>query len=279
MTLEKNKPKFNNFALRFISAVVALAVLLASLFFFKTTGAFYLIIFINAIICFELANLFFEQDRLFKILAPAVATLSLILVIEFPENQINLLPIFLGLVALPWLYRNTNTSDTYDRLSVFLLIIFYGLYLPLQIHTIFNLDPNFIYFGFFALLVFGTDTFAYFFGKAFGRRFFKSNFQAQISPSKTIEGFLGSLLWPLVLILSFQYFSIFSFSTLSLILIYLTALAAISGDLIASLIKRKSKKKDSGQFFIGHGGFFDRLDSLLLSAPLFLISVPYIQLL
>lgn len=279
MTLEKNKPKFNNLALRLISAIIALAVLLASLFFFKTTGAFYLVIFINALICFELANLFFEQDRLFKILAPSVATLSLILVIEFPDNPLDLLPIFLGLIALPWLYRKNEISDTYERFSVFLLIIFYGLYLPLQIHTIFNLDPNFIYFGFFALLVFGTDTFAYFFGKAFGRRFFKRPFQAQISPSKTIEGFLGSLLWPLVLILIFQYFSIFTFSGLSFVLIYLTTLAAISGDLMASLIKRKSKKKDSGQFFIGHGGFFDRLDSLLLSAPLFLISVPYIQLL
>ncbi len=278
MTSEKNKPKFNNFTVRFLSALVALLILASTLFFFKSLGAIFLILILSAIVCIELCMLFFSSEIYFKYCVPLLITLSLGLMLNYPNSSLSLLPAFLGLILLPWLYRNNPISESYDRMVLYLVAVFYCLYLPFQIHLIFNLDPKFLYFGFFALLVFGIDTLAYFCGKAFGKRFFKGRFQAQISPSKTFEGFLGSLLWPLVLILSCHYLSIFSFSWLSILLLYLTAFAAISGDLIASLIKRKSLKKDSGQLFLGHGGFFDRLDSLLLSAPLFLMSVPYFQI-
>ena len=56
--------------------------------------------------------------------------------------------------------------------------------------------------------------------------------------------------------------------------IFIGAIISIScniGDLIESAIKRKFNKKDSGNIMIGHGGLLDRLDSLLLSAPIFYI--------
>lgn len=279
MTSEKNKLTSNNLFQRLASALVAVTLVLSVLYFFRSNGAYYLVVVTSIMICIELANLFFDKNKFFRFLVPILTSVGLVLVIQKPESNLSLLPVYLGLISIPWFYRSYNIQETFDKLTIFLLIVFYCLFLPYQILQIFNLDANFLYFGFFALLVFGVDTFAYFFGKSFGRKFFAQKFQPMISPSKTFEGFLGSLLWPLVLILLVQAMGLLKFSWPSYPLLFLTALAAISGDLLASLIKRKSQKKDSGQLFIGHGGFFDRLDSLLLASPLFLIAVPYIDIL
>jgi phosphatidate cytidylyltransferase len=275
MTSEKNKLISNNLFLRIISALVAVLILIGTLYFFKITGALFLILVISALICFEFTNMFFDHDLIFKYLTPLMTTLSLWFNFQNPDSNLKDIPLLIGVVAIPWIYRNVDIQITFDKLIVYMLIVFYSYFLPIQIFEIFKLDSNFIHFFFFAILVFGIDTCAYFSGKIFGRKFFKSQFQPKISPSKTLEGFLGSLVWPAILIAIFQQLKIFEFTSFSVFLLYITSFASISGDLIASLIKRKSQKKDSGQLFIGHGGFLDRLDSLLLSAPLFLIAAKY----
>lgn len=272
MILEKNKLKSNNLVLRIISALVALIIVCAALHLYGIDGAFFMIIIVSVFVSIEFTNLFFDQDKFFKYFIPILTSVSLVCSIKMPAEPLSILPLYIGLIALPWAYRNSTIQVSFDKLTVYLLIALYCYILPLQIFKIFSLDPDFYYFYFFGLLVFGVDTLAYFFGKLFGHKFFKSAFQPNISSSKTIEGFIGSLLWPGTLMIAASSLGLFQFSALSIILIYLTALTAISGDLIASLIKRKSQKKDSGQIFVGHGGFLDRFDSLLLSAPIFLLA-------
>ncbi len=102
------------------------------------------------------------------------------------------------------------------------------------------------------------DSFAYVFGKAFG----KHSFFPHISPRKTWEGTVAgwvggtgtSLVVGLLLGLS-----ILEASTLGLA----TSLAATFGDLAESMIKRQAGVKDSGGLIPGHGGILDRVDSLL----------------
>lgn len=295
MKSEKILTKYKNLILRFISAVVAVGVLILTLHFFKTTGALFLVLVISTLISFEFSNLFFSSDKYFKFVIPSVILISLYFGLlsytnstpglqDLPfvsyfylTSKLSLLPIFMVLITLPWAYRLNPIQITFDKLVVYLLVSFYCYFLPLKIFEIFLLDSHFYYFYFFCLLVFGTDTFAYFFGKLFGRKLFKSDFQPQISPSKTVEGFVGSLIWPIVLILIFHLTDLIQVSFVGVLLIFITAFAAISGDLMASLIKRKSLKKDSGSLFIGHGGFLDRLDSLLLSAPFFLMAAPFLK--
>lgn len=300
MTLEKTpQSKYQNLIARLISACVALTILFFVLYNFKLNGAMYLILVVSTLISVEFVNLFFssekQEDKYFKYALPILVISSLLftflqseeirtfifptlksLLLDNPSSAT--LPIYMGLIALPWIYRFQSIQVIFDKLVVYLLVAFYCYLLPIKIFEIFRLDENFYFFGLFAVLVFGTDTLAYFFGKIFGKKIFKQNFQPQISPSKTYEGFIGSLIWPILLISICYYLNIFKFTGLSIVFLYLTSLAAISGDLIASLIKRKSLKKDSGSIFIGHGGFLDRLDSLLLSAPLFLMAHPFIQL-
>lgn len=114
------------------------------------------------------------------------------------------------------------------------------------------------------VVVYFGDTFAFFGGRAFGRR----KMAPQISPAKTWEGagcgllgaLLGSLLGP------FWFFQALPVSH-ALGLGALLGLAGILGDLCESYLKRAAEVKDSGRLLPGHGGVLDRIDSLLLAAP------------
>jgi phosphatidate cytidylyltransferase len=123
-------------------------------------------------------------------------------------------------------------------------------------------------------LIWASDTGAYFAGRAFGKHklFFR------VSPKKTWEGSIGGTLLALV----FAY--LISFYCTDLILWQWLCIAIIIvvtgtyGDLVESLFKRSIHIKDSGDSIPGHGGFLDRFDSLLLSAPFIVTFVRLVKL-
>ena len=107
------------------------------------------------------------------------------------------------------------------------------------------------------------DTLAYLLGKRFG----KFKIFPNISPNKTLEGYIGSMFCSLLLFtIVFIYFEL---KDLNLIL-YLIAIIISSfiGDLYISFFKRKLHIKDLGKIFPGHGGVLDRVDSWLFTFPL-----------
>jgi phosphatidate cytidylyltransferase len=117
------------------------------------------------------------------------------------------------------------------------------------------------------LAVFGTfavDTFAYFTGRALGRR----KLAPHISPGKTIEGTLGGLAGGFGAVVGLNYFlGIRLEAALVVPLAALLPLAAVAGDLAESILKRGMHIKDAGHIIPGHGGFLDRLDSILFTFP------------
>ena len=119
--------------------------------------------------------------------------------------------------------------------------------------------------GFFFLVLFGSDAGAYFSGRAFG----KHKLAPAISPGKTVEGLIGGILaaagfaalatWWFFPELPYKY---------SIPLACVLAIAGVLGDLAESAMKRGAKTKDAASILPGHGGFLDRLDSLLFGAPI-----------
>ena len=118
------------------------------------------------------------------------------------------------------------------------------------------------------ITVYSVDTFAYIFGKKYG----KLQLAPKISPNKTYEGailgsfcafFISMLLYKAFGTYSEEAFSGESFAIFSIIVIILAQM----GDLSESAIKRQCGVKDSGTLIPGHGGVFDRLDSMLIVAP------------
>lgn len=112
------------------------------------------------------------------------------------------------------------------------------------------------------IVVVATDVGAYAFGLAFGRR----KLAPVISPGKTVEGFLGSILVATVAGVLVAWLMLGQPWWLGLILGPLLALVGTMGDLTESLIKRDLGIKDISSMLPGHGGFLDRLDSILPSA-------------
>jgi phosphatidate cytidylyltransferase len=123
------------------------------------------------------------------------------------------------------------------------------------------------------LLIWINDTFAYIIGSNFG----KHKLLERISPNKTIEGFLGGML--AAFLGSYILSTFFDSYTLSqwFIIAFIVSTFGVLGDLIESMFKRQAGVKDSGDFIPGHGGFLDRLDSVIFAAPFIFIYLQFIS--
>ena len=122
------------------------------------------------------------------------------------------------------------------------------------------------------VLVWVSDTSAGIVGVTIGRKFFKNGF-TEISPKKSVEGALGSIIFTgLAFVLIIFFYERIIGITLGQVFMAFIMGAIISvvaqiGDLIESLFKRECGVKDSGTILMGHGGVLDRFDSMILVLP------------
>lgn len=123
------------------------------------------------------------------------------------------------------------------------------------------------------ILVWSTDTFAYFVGKVLKLGKHKIN---EISPKKSYEGLLGGIIGSMFFC---NIFAKIFLPKYSLILFYFTPILCCIeqiGDFTESYIKRKFDVKDSGNIIPGHGGFLDRFDGFLYLSFLMLYILEFI---
>ena len=119
------------------------------------------------------------------------------------------------------------------------------------------------------IVTYSMDTGAWFFGKNFG----KHKLWPAVSPKKTVEGLIGGMFftamcstiaWNVLFpVFSWYYPLIFAFC----------GLISQIGDLVQSKLKREFEIKDSSNLIPGHGGVYDRIDSLIFLSPFFVIVV------
>ena len=117
------------------------------------------------------------------------------------------------------------------------------------------------------LMVWSADVGAYFVGKSMG----KHKLMPNVSPGKTVEGFLGGVVCACILI-AILGFNLHWNTQQYIIALSVTALIttiSVLGDLNESMFKRQAGVKDSGSILPGHGGILDRIDSLTATAPVF----------
>ena len=142
-----------------------------------------------------------------------------------------------------------------------------GLPIESAIDTLmsFNFDVGSALIWILFICTWSSDTFAYFVGTAIGSHKLASS----ISPNKTIEGFLGSIVGTTAMaILIGNVIFNFPFVEMAILGLILSIVATL-GDLVESVMKRFTGVKDSGILLPGHGGMLDRFDSIFYTAPIF----------
>ena len=120
------------------------------------------------------------------------------------------------------------------------------------------------------------DSFAYTFGKLFG----KKKLIERLSPKKTILGFFAGIVGAFLTIYSLNYISAIDYNLSLLSVAFFSLIIGVFGqwgDIAESMFKRDANLKDSGSILLGHGGFLDRCDSLIFTSPLVLLYVLYLQ--
>ena len=119
-------------------------------------------------------------------------------------------------------------------------------------------------------LIWAADIGAYFSGRAFGKR----KLAPRVSPGKSWAGFYGGVLTSLIIAMSMSLYLgrpqlVTSDGVIFLAACMFIAVVSVLGDLTISMFKRHRGIKDSSNLLPGHGGFLDRIDSLLSASPVF----------
>lgn len=267
---------------RLLTAAIALPILIASivlpLYIPETVWLFV------AIAAFALAAGLFEFYSLTKKLelkADAAigylgaAALFVGFVFDAPARSPDLLIATLALIVIAVLISQTfrfqkDFSKMLTGIGVTLLGVLYIAFLGgflIATRVGFETHPGLSthLLGFFFLVIFGSDTGAYFTGRALG----KHKLAPAISPGKTVEGLIGGILAGglLAALSTFWFFPELPYQ-FSIPLGCVLAIVGVLGDLAESAMKRGAKTKDAASILPGHGGFLDRLDSLLFGAPI-----------
>lgn len=160
--------------------------------------------------------------------------------------------------------KKIKVETTFHRLFLQLIYLVLPFYFLISIPFIFGeYQPKILI----CVLIFiwVNDSFAYLVGKNFG----KTKLFESVSPKKTIEGFIGGLVFSLIaafLITQQHNHPKITLVDWMIIAAILSIIGTI-GDLIESKFKRQANIKDSGNIMPGHGGLLDRLDSLFFAAP------------
>jgi len=207
-------------------------------------------------------------------------------------------PSLVGLAPCICVYSNVHESSSAIFIAAFFIFLFTALLgeknfrqtlpqaamktaglvyisLPLSYFILFTYAPlGRWWILFFLIVIWCNDSFAYIFGKLFGRH----KLCVSISPGKTIEGAAGGIASGIAAALVFNAARpLCGFGAIILIAL-IAGVLGIAGDLSESVLKRAAGVKDSGTIVPGHGGILDRIDSFFFSLPAIYMLAIYFQM-
>lgn len=244
---------------------------------------------VNALVCIVSA---FAADELYKMFRKKTPLLNrkLVITLSCAMPLIEYLTIILnnafsGIEYSTWAFLiaamilmgceafcHKTFEDSNSRLAGSVFIVFYCGFLLTFITRITLFKKSTVFLGLFLFTVFMNDSLAWLFGVLFGKNN-RNVFAA--SPNKSMAGFAGGIFGAIASCVAARYIwpEIFTGPVyFAVILGFLSAIAAITGDLIESVFKRSSEIKDSGNIIPGRGGILDCIDSIVFSAPIFYVA-------
>jgi phosphatidate cytidylyltransferase len=172
--------------------------------------------------------------------------------------------IVIGLISILFLVLLKGTEGFIKNATASAFALMYPGFVAGFIFLLARSGEGFSYIATLVILVGCNDTFAYVFGVLFG----KHPLAGKISPKKTWEGFLGGMIFAAIGSALAFYYLLDYHPVMGALAGFAGALAATVGDLVESAIKRDLSIKDMGTLLPGHGGMLDRIDSVLITAPI-----------
>ena len=164
-------------------------------------------------------------------------------------------------VALVALFSRSSLEETVSSAG---LASFGILYFAVPAAAIVRLQSHDVWLVILTLVIVAAgDTAAFYIGTRFGRH----KLAPVVSPNKSWEGAAASLVASVLAGAAWSMLRLGSVEATFLAVVVLTSVAAQTGDLVESTLKRTVGVKDSSRLLPGHGGMLDRLDSLLFAAP------------
>ena len=185
--------------------------------------------------------------------------------------------VFLTLLIIPasYVFLKGNLEQSLPSSAIAVMATLYVGMLGgslIRLRNDFAVGPRLVLF--LLMVVWLGDAGAYYVGKRFGRR----KLSPQISPKKTVEGFIGGVLVSVLTAVT-VHFTFLQEMPLGHAIVAgaLLSIAGVIGDLAESMWKRSAAVKDSGTLIPGHGGFLDRFDSVFYTAPILYVYWVLIQ--
>ena len=231
-----------------------------------------------AIVSLEFSSLIKIRHRLAKALYVITLMAATYYLTQAPSWLMPLLVVTLlwWVINSYWIISFPRNTRYWHNFITARLVNGFFFFVPLVValSALHEIDPALVLL--LLALIWASDSGAYIVGRTIG----KNKLLPDVSPGKTIEGAVGGALFSLVVMLVYVRFGFenaafeqyFFYGVVSLVV----ALVSILGDLFESLHKRLAGVKDSGILLPGHGGLFDRIDSLTASAPVFFLAYSFL---
>lgn len=256
---------------RIATAVILGILVIINIFYLPLIAFGMLAALIVSLAAWEFAGLFWQKNYKKKISFLALFLLICALT-QFVPAEPTLIVGVLWWLTIPyvlWKYSAQAQACSYQSYKIWLvgMIIFVPCFVGL-IELQEKFGPGFLLY--LLAIVCAADIGAYFTGMFFGKRLLAP----KISPKKTLEGLLGGLLLSSVIAVICALFNFSGMRFVSfLMLAVVTCLWSVIGDLFESMLKRQAGVKDSGWLLPGHGGVYDRIDSLTAAIPIFVLGL------
>lgn len=267
-----------NLVSRTISAIVVLIVFAAVVYYFGQNGVYGCICFVVARGSFEIARMVFNNKY------PKFATYAFIgfnLLTFFFLTLEKTKPFALFFILLSFVFsvftgivfhkKFNDIQSIFSYISQSCFSSIYTAVIPAAVAWIVYSQQGLNWFFCLLAVVFSGDIGAYLFGVTMGT----TKIAPTLSPNKSLQGALGGLLFSTLAAFAFSYILVDVPLVLLLACGLFGGLLGQIGDFFESLIKRVSGVKDSGSIMPGHGGVLDRIDGVLMAAPLFYFAANY----
>ncbi len=257
---------------RVLSGLVLMAAVGSIAWFAPPQGLVALAVGVAVLAFLELAALCDALDAPVPRSAGALVTGAATLAFAWPDASVE--PVLVAAVVVCAAFAVIGGRPDRARLAGAAMLIAAPVYLALPLGSLAGLgwtggraEPVLL-----VLAVIVSDTSQYYTGRAFGRR----PLAPIISPKKTVEGAVGGFIGGTLLVVLAGAWWIPQVPVGARVILGLAIVGlGIVGDLVESLVKRAADVKDSSHLIPGHGGVLDRIDALLLAAPVYVAVLKY----